>query len=189
MRRVLLLVLVAEAACVLPSASFAQVPGQDSVSLSNIASAGVFNIGTLSATSGPSGENPSGLVSYTAFNGAISQEGPVTCLAVSGNTAIVTFTDQVGGFGSTKIQAVDGQPDTFDLLSVLGSPTDCSPGVPSGLGGPVSGGNILIVDAPPLPTSTDQCKNGGWRNFPGFKNQGDCVSFVATKGKNQPSGP
>jgi hypothetical protein len=22
------------------------------------------------------------------------------------------------------------------------------------------------------------CKNGGWRNFSQFKNQGDCVSFV-----------
>jgi hypothetical protein len=30
-----------------------------------------------------------------------------------------------------------------------------------------------------VPTSKDQCKNGGWRNFPQFKNQGDCVSFVA----------
>ena len=29
------------------------------------------------------------------------------------------------------------------------------------------------------PTSVDQCKNGGWRNFPcGFKNQGQCISFV-----------
>ena len=40
----------------------------------------------------------------------------------------------------------------------------------------------------PLPTSTDQCKNGGWKTFGVFKNQGDCVSFVATKGKNPPSG-
>jgi hypothetical protein len=40
-----------------------------------------------------------------------------------------------------------------------------------------------------LPTTTAQCKNGGWRNFGSkFKNQGDCVSFVATGGKNQPSG-
>jgi hypothetical protein len=39
-----------------------------------------------------------------------------------------------------------------------------------------------------LPTSKDQCKNGGWRNFPGFKNQGECVSYVATKGKNPPGG-
>jgi hypothetical protein len=28
------------------------------------------------------------------------------------------------------------------------------------------------------PTSKDQCKNGGWKNFPQFKNQGQCVSFV-----------
>jgi hypothetical protein len=32
--------------------------------------------------------------------------------------------------------------------------------------------------------------NGGWRSFGSvFKNQGDCVSFVATGGKNSPSGP
>jgi hypothetical protein len=35
------------------------------------------------------------------------------------------------------------------------------------------------------PTSKDQCKNGGWKDFgTTFKNQGDCVSFVATGGKN-----
>lgn len=33
---------------------------------------------------------------------------------------------------------------------------------------------------PPLPTSKAQCKNGGWRNYPQFKNQGQCVSFVET---------
>jgi hypothetical protein len=41
---------------------------------------------------------------------------------------------------------------------------------------------------PPPPTSKDQCKNGGWRSFSQFKNQGDCVSFGATGGKNPPSG-
>lgn len=40
----------------------------------------------------------------------------------------------------------------------------------------------------PLPTSKDDCKNGGWQSFGGhFKNQGDCVSFVATGGKNGPA--
>ena len=29
-----------------------------------------------------------------------------------------------------------------------------------------------------VPTSKDQCKNGGWRNFPQFKNQGQCIAFV-----------
>jgi hypothetical protein len=48
----------------------------------------------------------------------------------------------------------------------------------------------LQVPAPSTPTSKDQCKNGGWKTFtnPAFKNQGDCVSFVATEGKNSPSG-
>ena len=42
--------------------------------------------------------------------------------------------------------------------------------------------------APAAPTSADQCKKGGWKNYPtlGFKNQGDCVSYVATHGKNEP---
>ncbi len=30
----------------------------------------------------------------------------------------------------------------------------------------------------PEPTSPEQCKDGGWRNFPQFKNQGQCVAFV-----------
>lgn len=38
------------------------------------------------------------------------------------------------------------------------------------------------------PTSTAQCKNGGWKTFGIFENQGDCVSYVASRGKNPPSG-
>ena len=40
------------------------------------------------------------------------------------------------------------------------------------------------------PTSKDDCKNGGWQRFnnPSFKNQGDCVSYVATGGKNNGNG-
>jgi hypothetical protein len=32
------------------------------------------------------------------------------------------------------------------------------------------------------------CKKKGWRSFGVFKNQGDCVSYFATGGKNPPSG-
>jgi hypothetical protein len=40
----------------------------------------------------------------------------------------------------------------------------------------------------PVPVDKNECKNGGWKTFTalGFKNQGDCVSFVATGGKNPP---
>jgi hypothetical protein len=42
---------------------------------------------------------------------------------------------------------------------------------------------------PPTPTTADQCKHGGWQGLTDtngtlFKNQGDCVSFVATRGTN-----
>jgi hypothetical protein len=40
-----------------------------------------------------------------------------------------------------------------------------------------------------VPANKDECKNGGWQDFEGmFKNQGDCVSYVATQGRNQGSG-
>ena len=46
---------------------------------------------------------------------------------------------------------------------------------------------------PPTPTSTAQCKHGGWQGLTDskgtlFKNQGDCVSFVATQGTNPAAG-
>jgi hypothetical protein len=31
------------------------------------------------------------------------------------------------------------------------------------------------------PTNKDQCKNNGWKNFPQFKNQGQCVSSVQSQ--------
>jgi len=53
--------------------------------------------------------------------------------------------------------------------------------------------NITVNGEAQVPTTQaakDQCKNGGWRNFtsPSFKNQGDCVSYFATGGRNPGSG-
>ena len=62
----------------------------------------------------------------------------------------------------------DGVPDTGD---------DCST-TPGG-----------AQNGCPLPTNKDQCKKDGWKNYgTTFANQGDCVSFVATNGKNKPKG-
>jgi len=54
-------------------------------------------------------------------------------------------------------------------------------------------GTVYDFQTAPSPvtlTNKDQCKNGGWAtaNDPSFKNQGDCVSYFATKGKNLPAG-
>jgi YVTN family beta-propeller protein len=43
---------------------------------------------------------------------------------------------------------------------------------------------IAVTPLPRVPTSKDQCKNGGWRNFPQFHNQGQCVAFIERGSKS-----
>jgi hypothetical protein len=138
----------------------------------------VFNF-SFDAHSGPSGEQPSGTV-----NGA-----PVTCLNVSGNQATIGaaipgsaalfFVEDNNGAGQDRLAVAPFLPAP---VTVCPDPTLIST-IPLIQ---ITSGDITVVDAPPLPTSKEQCKNGGWRNFGVFKNQGDCVSFVATGGKNPP---
>jgi hypothetical protein len=58
--------------------------------------------------------------------------------------------------------------------------------------GPPAGCNACLtgvrwnLGATVEPIGKDDCKHGGWKGWPVFKNQGDCVSFVATEGKNPP---
>lgn len=48
----------------------------------------------------------------------------------------------------------------------------------------------VIVIPPTEPTTVEECKKDGWRAYGDlFKNQGDCVSFVVTNGRNAPDGP
>jgi len=48
-------------------------------------------------------------------------------------------------------------------------------------------GDRTTYDFDIRPTSADQCKKGGWANYGSvFANQGDCVSYVATNGRNEP---
>ena len=45
--------------------------------------------------------------------------------------------------------------------------------------------NVSLLSGASVPSDKDQCKNNGWKNYGAtYKNQGDCVSFVASKGKN-----
>ena len=53
-------------------------------------------------------------------------------------------------------------------------------------GGSGSGDLWIATRTQIFPTTKDDCKNGGFERFGIFKNQGDCVSYVATGGENQP---
>lgn len=185
----------------------AQVPAGDSVTGSLLLSPPGTNPEVtvryfFDAHSGPAGQNPSGTVN--GVGRFIVDRGVVTCLAVDGNRATigvsfdgggflgpygsVVFVDDLGGEGQDTIaRQVFAGPGT--------GPTTCPTELPEGVTRPLGptypdalfDGNIVIADAPSSPNSKSQCKNNGWRIYPGFKNQGDCVSFVATGGKNPPA--
>ena len=187
MRRSILAVAVAVAAVMaLPGASGAQAPPtQDSVVLTggpgvvSSPSAGppVIDL-EINATSGPSGENPTGHAQFRVLDTTFYVRGPVTCLRVSGNTATINFQDTVNSLGVVTMQVVDNNPDTFQSAPGLRASTDCSPLPPDlGIVGPLSTGDIVVVDAPPLPTTVGQCLHGGYAQF-GFRNVGQCVVFV-----------
>jgi hypothetical protein len=171
-----------------PAWSGAQTPAQDSVVASGFS--GIFTNIDTNVTSGPNGENPAGHAAADAV-GEHFVSASITCLSVSGNTAVVAGSLQPNalGFAGFVQTLIDNGPasaelDEFNAVGTSDVPTVCPP--PSPFVQLLFGGDIVVVDAPPLPTSTDQCKNGGWRTFNVFKNQGDCVSFVATRGKNPP---
>jgi hypothetical protein len=107
---------------------------------------------------------------------------PVVCLNVSGNRAGIVLRLPVTNppIPAGALLTVEDNPGSLDGLSwrfVDVLPTACLPS--AGELEPILRGDIVVTDAQPLPTSKDQCKSGGWRRFPQFKNQGACVSFVA----------
>jgi hypothetical protein len=187
--------LLAAAALALTSAvpASAQVPAGDSVIGSGTARfvtpdlAGLTVPFSINVRSGPSGEDPVGSLQLL-----IPFDDP-TCLAIrSGggqvaDEAVINFRNTLTG-ARVLIRIAGGTSGPRQIwLSTASSASDCSFVSPISVADVIEG-SISIFDAPPLPTTKDQCKNGGWQTYGIFKNQGDCASFVATGGKNRPGG-
>jgi hypothetical protein len=168
-----------------PGVSGAQVATQDSVTGGGRIVGASFGV---DARSGPSGENPTGTAFVASSVFRLRAEGPVTCLNVTGNRAVVGFANTLGdGFAGVGgfIEVTDGTPDTVTLTRIASGepPTVCPP--PLGIGGSALGtGDIVVVDAPALPTSKDQCKNGGWGQF-GFNNRKQCIRSVRQQARRE----
>jgi hypothetical protein len=161
----------------------------------------------VDARSGPAGENPTGEASYsTGFGFARTLvSGRVVCMSVNGNVAVVGIVGRVvaPGLGidipaSAVITVRDqgGEASGLDRFSptlLFSTSPPFEPPPPNCSSVPAQGGfanerGDLVVRDTTLPTITDQCKNSGWKSYGVFKNQGDCLSFVATGGKNPPAG-
>jgi hypothetical protein len=192
-------------------AASAQAPDEDSVTSQDVfafPSSAPYLQPRIEVHSGPSGQSPAGALSYFFGTPGYNETVPsaaVTCLAVSGNRAVI------GGFGLRTqsgysysaippfhppppanfgfyLFVVDNGPAgtvpftgpdqiAFEPGSTT-PPTDCAAVVWPDLT-LLAQGNIVVHDAPALPTFKDQCKNGGCKNYaPLFKNQGQCVVFV-----------
>jgi hypothetical protein len=160
----------------------APVPPRDSVVGGG--EAGRFLEIAINASSDPLGGDPSGSVAFSAdieLGGRLIRVrvgGPVTCLAVERNRAVIGFLTVIG---PAKAVAVDngstGSPaDEFGVGNYL--PRDCSDQTGITLI-PLSFGDIVVRDAP----SKDQCRGGGWRSYTDgagqpFKSQGECIAFA-----------
>jgi hypothetical protein len=106
-------------------------------------------------------------------------------LVLNGDTMTVSYTvtDDTGGtVTKSLVSNVNSGADTFEL------PDDGISSVTIGLTTPSAFYDFLIdnVRFTAFPITTAECKDGGWEAYGVFENQGDCVSYVATHGKNEP---
>jgi hypothetical protein len=160
---------------------------------------------------GPLGENPAGTFRFDFSGPDIgdgSVAGEVSCLQVTGNRASVggPVTSASGDFsvfmgGAVTFTVADNSPSTPvpDAISAFSAyvaaagppPPAGTPGclAPQGTQFAVTG-DISVQDdtvgGGSLPAAKQQCSDGGFSQFGVFKNQGDCVAFVATQGSNEP---
>lgn len=121
------------------------------------------------------------------------------------------WSSKTAGTGDCSVQAGFGGAPFYTLADLK---ADCPAAVVAGFGVNIGSNNPsydveadlvnfngtvynfepFVTPVPPtVATDKDQCKNDGWKTVvaadgKSFKNQGDCVSYVATKGKNPAKG-
>jgi hypothetical protein len=156
--------------------------------------------------------SPTFTISGTAgnpYSGSFSETGNWTSTSFSATFTIVSGTTTITGSKSGGSGSCDADPQnsgTIPESARQSGPYTATIHTPSGdfvdagfSAGSVTAGaftgtlnetftSTLPQPVPFAPTSFAQCMSGGWQNFPQFKNQGGCISFVATGGKNSGGG-
>jgi choice-of-anchor C domain-containing protein len=102
-------------------------------------------------------------------------------VSATGGTVGVYTHDTTG----TDLTSMVWAPQTYTFLATSATTTLSFVSTTAGAFGPAIDNVVVTEDV----AMKDDCKNGGWESMidtagNGFKNQGDCVSFFATKGKN-----
>ena len=103
----------------------------------------------------------------------------VTPTINANGTATYTFTPATLAAAGNQVPFPTGAIESIEIMIDVEGTADIT--------------NITVNGELQVPTpqaAKDQCKNGGWQNFtsPSFKNQGDCVSYFASGGRNPGNG-
>ena len=154
-------VLVAVVGLAVPAQGAASPPPPPADRVVGGGAAGIFLDISVDASSDPSGGHPSGRVSFDAevyvpFRGVwvlLTFEGPVTCLAVKGNRAVIGFDAFLGPMKAVVVDnGSTGSP--ADQFGVTPTTTDCSD--ETGVSPvPLAFGDIVVRDAPARPRCLD----------------------------------
>jgi DNA-binding beta-propeller fold protein YncE len=116
-------------------------------------------------------ESGARVLQYSAgADGALSPKSPASVGAGRFPLGIAIQPD------GESVYAANAGDNSISQYSVAadGSLSPKSPGTVATGAGPLE---IAVTPLPNVPTSIEQCRNGGWRQF-GFKNQGQCIAFV-----------
>jgi hypothetical protein len=169
-------------------------------------SVGSFDFDVSGAAAGPYPGTfvETGTVQVDALNGATIHAS----YTIDSPAGTVTGTkDAVNAFGNAVFASCPAVGGIGDVVGAVGIPVTYHATIDSDTGtSNVSGPGTISVtanelpalpatgtfsetfdaSAPLLPTSKEQCKREGFAVFGVFKNQGDCVAFIATNGANEP---
>ena len=113
-------------------------------------------------------------------NVGLSCQADFSCVGAACEQAVASFNTDPDGFAASDtyeatITTADGTFTDHGLYSAVFFRV---PEVDDPLNGfDESFLSALDTPVPVAPTTKDQCKHGGWKQF-GFKNQGRCVAFV-----------
>jgi DNA-binding beta-propeller fold protein YncE len=104
--------------------------------------------------------------------GLLSPKSPASVLTGGIHTGGVAVSPDSQNFYVTSGEAVS----QYDVAA----DGSLSPKNPARVAAGIGPSGIAITPLARVPTGKEQCKEGGWRDFPRFRNEGKCVSFVQT---------
>ena len=90
----------------------------------------------------------------------------------------ITFTGNTWGNNAVDIAIIPGTPNNY--------PCEVVREIERNNNNANVENQAQLTPCPTYPNTKEECKNGGYKTFTGvtFKNQGQCVSYVASNGKS-----